>query len=129
MQTRNYTPGELSTLRGPQGRERVEPVYGTNSSGAPSDARWRYFLALTNVGSELIARPDFLRSLKSTFTLGLGLSRRIGNVSKNWIQCFRCTDWGGWVAGSNLKAFFRTASFLFRANPGRGLVGLYMEIV
>ncbi len=35
----NYTTGELLTLRGPQGRERVEPVYGTNSSGAPSDAR------------------------------------------------------------------------------------------
>ncbi len=34
--------GELSTLRGPQGREpveSVEPVYGTNSSGAPFDAR------------------------------------------------------------------------------------------
>ncbi len=35
----SYTTSELSTLRGPQGRERVEPVYGTNSSGAPFDAR------------------------------------------------------------------------------------------
>jgi len=38
-QARSYTMGELSTLRGPQGRECVEPVYGTNSSGAPFDAR------------------------------------------------------------------------------------------
>ena len=38
-QTHSYTTGELSTLRGPQGRERVEPVYGTNSSGALFDAR------------------------------------------------------------------------------------------
>ena len=35
----------------------------------------------------------------------------------------------GCVAGSNLKAFFRTASFLFRANPAKGFIGLYMEIV
>ena len=38
-QSRCYTTGELSTLREPQGRERVEPVYGANSSGAPFDAR------------------------------------------------------------------------------------------
>ena len=53
-EVRDYTKGELSTLRGPQGstcsphfevsrgrsrgRERVEPVYGTNRSGAPFNA-------------------------------------------------------------------------------------------
>ena len=35
---RNYTSGELSTLREPQGRELVEPVHGTDSSEGPSDA-------------------------------------------------------------------------------------------
>ena len=60
-QVRNYPTGELSTLRGPQDRtssepqsnseralrepqgrepvESVEPVYGTDSSEAPSDTR------------------------------------------------------------------------------------------
>ena len=47
---RSYTKGGFSTLRGPQGREHVEPVYGTSSSGVPSDTRRRRFLGPIKVG-------------------------------------------------------------------------------
>ena len=55
---------------GLHGRERVEPVYGTNSSGVPSVTRWRRFLGPINIGSGLTtqrARKTEYLSLDNVF--------------------------------------------------------------